>query len=106
MKRLLLLATIAAIGTLAGCTATKEMRVRSALTNAGVPEPMAICMAEPLARDLSADQLRALARVGKLSRTRPTDLSERQILDMLKRDLDPETVGVVIRAGIGCILRG
>ena len=96
----------AALATLAGCTATKEMQVRSALTNAGLPEPMAICMAEPLARDLSVEQLRSLSRVSKLAETRATNLSERQILDMLKRDLDPKTVGVVLRAGLGCILRG
>jgi hypothetical protein len=33
-------------------------------------------------------------------------LDERRILDLLGRDLDPQTVQVVVRAGLGCFLRG
>lgn len=97
---------VVALGFLSACAATKEAQVRSALTDAGLPPPMAACMATPLAKDLSVDQLRSLGRVGRMGRTEARDLSERQILDMLRRDLDPETVGVVVRAGLGCLLRG
>lgn len=91
---------------LAACATTKEAQVRSALTGAGLPETMATCMATPLARDLSTQQLRSLARVARLAETRPSNLSEQQVLNILKRDLDPETVGVVVRAGLGCFMRG
>ncbi|MGL6043930.1 MAG: hypothetical protein ACRC1J_08405, partial [Sandaracinobacteroides sp.] len=64
------------------------------------------CMAEPLGAELSVTQLRSLQRVAKLAQTAPANLSQSQLLDLLKRDLDPETVGVVVRAGVGCILRG
>ncbi len=91
---------------LAGCATTKEAQVRSALTEAGLPPPFAACMAEPMARDLSTAQLRSISRVAKLRKTEIGRLSERQVIDLLKRDLDPETVGVVVRAGLGCFIRG
>jgi hypothetical protein len=100
---LLLLALVAV---LSGCTTTKQARVRSALLDAGLSQPMADCMAEPLGRDLSVEQLRSLQRVAKLANTAPTKMSQQQVMTLLKRDLDPETVGVVVRAGVGCFLRG
>jgi hypothetical protein len=33
-------------------------------------------------------------------------MTQQQVLNLLKRDLDPETVGVVVRAGVGCFVRG
>ncbi len=94
---------VAVVVVLAGCASTKQYQVQSALTKAGVPPTMAECMAEPLARDLSTAQLRSLGKVAKAS---TTALSGQQALDMLRRDVDPETVGVVVRAGLGCLLRG
>lgn len=91
---------------LASCTTTKQAQVNSALLDAGLPPPMAKCMAEPLGRDLSVDQLRALQRVAKLAKTAPASMTQKQVMDLLKRDLDPETVGVVVRAGVGCFVRG
>lgn len=88
------------------CATTKAARVKSALLNAGMPEPMAVCMAEPLGRDLSVAQLRSLQRVAKLADSAPANLTQAQVLEQLKRNLDPETVGVVVRAGVGCFLRG
>lgn len=91
---------------LAGCTTTKQAQVRTALVDAGLSDPMATCMAEPLGRDLSVNQLKSLQRVAKLANTSPTKMTQKQVMDLLKRDLDPETVGVVVRAGIGCFVRG
>jgi hypothetical protein len=91
---------------LAGCATSKEARVRSALADAGLPPGTAECMAEPMARDLSVSQLQSISRVAKAIRGSGRQLTEGQILDLLRRDLDPETVGVVVRAGIGCVLRG
>ena len=92
--------------TLGACATTKEAQVRSALMDAGLNEPMARCMAEPMGQDLSVGQLKSLQRVAKLVNNSPANLTQRQIMDLLKRDLDPETVGVVVRAGLGCFLRG
>lgn len=91
---------------LAGCATTKQAQVRSALLEAGLSEPMANCMAEPLGKELSVGQLKSLQRVAKLADTSPARLTQKQVMDLLKRDLDPETVGVVVRAGIGCFVRG
>jgi hypothetical protein len=63
-------------------------------------------MAEPLGRDLSVQQLQSLQRVAKLAQTSPTKMTQQQVLNLLKRDLDPETVGVVVRAGVGCFVWG
>lgn len=91
---------------LGACASTKEAQVRSALMDAGLNEPMARCMAEPMGKDLSVAQLKSLQRVAKLVNNAPAQLTQRQVMDLLKRDLDPETVGVVVRAGLGCFLRG
>ena len=88
---------------LGACATTKQVQVQSALLKAGVPQPMAVCMAEPLARDLTSAQLRSL---GKIARSAKQELSKQAALDLLRRDVDPETVGVVVRAGLGCLLRG
>ena len=104
MKRALLPLMMLALAS--GCATTKQAQVRSALLEAGLPQPMAECMAEPLGRDLSVGQLKSLQRVAKLAQTAPTQMTQKQVMDLLKRDLDPETVGVVVRAGLGCFLRG
>jgi len=88
---------------LAGCATTKQLQVQSALLKAGVPQTMAQCMAEPLARDLTTAQLRSLGKVAKAS---GQALGSQQALDLLRRDVDPEMAGVVVRAGLGCLLRG
>jgi hypothetical protein len=91
---------------LSACTTTKQAQVRTALLDAGLPRPMADCMAEPLGRDLSVGQLKSLQRVARTARTAPADMTTQQVMNLLKRDLDPETVGVVVRAGFGCFVRG
>lgn len=97
---------LAGLAILSACATTKEAQVRSALADAGLPTPLAQCMAEPLARDLSASQLRSLSRVAKMGRTEVGQMTQKQFVDLLKHDVDPETVGVVVRAGVGCFLRG
>lgn len=106
MKTVPVVSLALALVVLAGCAATKESQVRSALLNAGLPQPIAQCMATPLARDLSVNQLKSLQRVSKYAHGEGRGLTEGQLLDLLRRDLDPQTVGVVVRAGVGCFLRG
>ena len=50
MIRLLL--PLALLALAAGCATTKQAQVRPALLEAGLPEPMAHCMAEPLGLSL------------------------------------------------------
>jgi hypothetical protein len=97
---------LALILALPACTTTKQAQVRTALLDAGLSQPMADCMAEPLGRDLSVNQLKSLQRVARLANTSPAKMTTQQVMNLLKRDLDPETVGVVVRAGVGCFVRG
>lgn len=93
-------------GGVGACATNREAQVRSALTEAGLPPSVAACMAEPMARDLTNSQLRSIGRVARSLSGRGARLTEGEVLDLLRRDLDPETVGVVVRAGVGCVLRG
>jgi hypothetical protein len=104
MRHALSIATAALL--FVGCTTTKQAQVRTALTDAGLPPSVAACMAEPMGEELSVNQLKSLQRVAKLAKTAPADLTQRQVMDLLQRELDPQTVGVVLRAGVGCFLRG
>ena len=97
---------LALILALPACTTTKQAQVRTALLDAGLSQPMADCMAEPLGRDLSVNQLKSLQSVARLANTSPAKMTTQQVMNLLKRDLDPETVGVVVRAGVGCFVRG
>lgn len=103
MRMLLPVIGLLALG---ACATTKEAQVRSSLIDAGLPTSTAECMAEPLARDLTTSQLKSLARVARQVSGSGRGLSNRQVLDLVSRDVDPETVGVVMRAGVGCFLRG
>lgn len=91
---------------LSACAATREARIASALHDAGLPHGLATCMAEPLGRDLSNAQLNSLARLASLREARLEELGERGTLERIGRNLDPHTMGTVMRAGLGCMLRG
>lgn len=104
MKSGLLLVTFSLA--LGACATTKQSQIRSALLDAGLPPTTATCMAEPLARDLSVSQLKSLQRVAKLAQTSPERIDSQKALELLRQDLDPETVGVVVRAGLECLVRG
>lgn len=84
----------------AGCT-SRESRIESALIQAGLPAAMAACMAPPLARDLSNDQLRRLAEVAKSGRT--TTWNGTESLRRLADGLDPLTIGIMARTSAGCL---
>lgn len=86
-----------------GC-ASRESRIETELTRAGLPVPVARCMAPRLGRNLSNDQLRQLGRLDTAVRTPPagTDAALRAIV----AELDPQAVGVVLRAGFACAAGG
>jgi hypothetical protein len=91
---------------LAGCAATKEMRVRMALADAGVPAAQAACMAAPMARQLSTQQLRDLGRVAGLNRDTLGQLTLGEAYSRISRVVDAPTLAVITRAGLACLLRG
>ncbi|MFA7439428.1 MAG: hypothetical protein WCZ66_00490 [Sphingomonadaceae bacterium] len=91
---------------LAGCVVNREARIRSALVDAGVPQVTARCMSAPLARDLSDDQLRHLGEVAKLTRAEVRDIDTNTAIRALAAGLDPATMSVMMRVGVGCLLQG
>ena len=101
MKRLV--AVIAALA-LSAC-ATPETRVRTALLDAGLPQPIAACMADRMVDRLSLIQLNKLSSLKKL---RSRDASKLSVDEFLKRTRslqDPEILGVVSSSGLICAIR-
>ena len=79
MKRAALVALIALA--LSAC-ATPETRVRTALMNAGLSQPIAACMADRMVDRLSLIQLNKLSGLKKL---RGQDMRKITVEDFLKR---------------------
>ncbi|MDF0488138.1 hypothetical protein PX554_08340 [Sphingomonas sp. H39-1-10] len=93
-RRLIPLLLVAAF---AACSAP-EGQVRAGLISAGVPQPIAGCMAARMSDRLSLAQLRRLGKIGKARRTRGIDglIRELRALD------DPEIVDVTATAAALC----
>ncbi len=83
--------------TLAGCS-TPEALTRAGLVDAGIPKPVAACMAGRMVHRLSLLQLRRLSGLGKAERAR--DL--RQFLYRVRSLRDPEIVGVTTSSAAFC----
>lgn len=90
---------------LAGC-ATPEQRVRSGLIDAGLPAPLATCMADRMVDRLSLLQLRRLGRLGTLDGAAARDLTIEQYLRRARALGDPEIWGVVSTSAAICAIRG
>lgn len=88
---------------LCGCAVSKEARIRAALTDAGVPRPIAACMAKPMADDLTIEQLRAMADAAALARRPDRDVTLEQALDALRSVADPAIVGTLAFATARCV---
>jgi type IV pilus biogenesis protein CpaD/CtpE len=98
MKRLV---AVAAVLGLSAC-ATPETRVRTALLDAGLPQPIAACMADRMVDRLSLIQLNKLSGLKKL---RGKDASRLSVDEFLKRTRslqDPEILSVVSSSGLIC----
>ena len=93
--RLLIPALAAAM--LAGC-AVPEARLRAGLVNAGLPPPLAGCMAQRMAARLSLMQLR---RIGDLPREREA-VSVGEFLPRVRALRDPEILGVSASSAALC----
>ncbi len=95
---------VAAIFCLTGC-ATPENRVRSGLVDAGVPRPIAACMAERMVDRLSLLQLRRIGRLSDLRGANARQMSVEQLLRRSRALQDPEIWAVVSTSAAICALR-
>ena len=102
MKRVALVTFVALA--LSAC-ATPETRVRTALMDAGLSQPIAACMADRMVNRLSLEQLNRLSGLKKL---RGQDMRKITVEDFLKRTRslqDPEILGVVSASGLICAVK-
>jgi hypothetical protein len=88
---------------LTGC-ATPETRIRTALVDAGLPKPVAGCMAGRMVDRLSLMQLNKLRGLGKLKDRKVRELSIEEFVKRTKALQDPEILGVVTSSGIVCAI--
>lgn len=86
----------------ASCSAVAENRITSALTDAGLSEPVSECIAGRMVDRLSWDQLRSLSRLSEGRKGRKMSLPK--FLHHYRAALDPEVYAVITRAGLGCAL--
>lgn len=101
MLRTLTLPATAALA-LAAC-ATPENRVKTALLQAGLSEPVSACMADRMTDRLSIGQLQKLASIGKGAKP-VSQMSLSELATRVRALGDPEIVSVVTSAGVGCAI--
>jgi type IV pilus biogenesis protein CpaD/CtpE len=102
MKRIALVSM--ALLALSAC-ATPETRVRTALMDAGLSQPMAACMADRMIDRLSLIQLNKLNGLKKL---RGQDMRKVTVEEFLRRTRalqDPEILGVATSSGLICAVK-
>jgi len=102
MKRIALVGI--ALLALSAC-ATPETRVRTALMDAGLSQPMAACMADRMVDRLSLIQLNKLSGLKKL---RGQDMRKVTVEEFLRRTRalqDPEILGVATTSGLICAVK-
>ena len=102
MKRIALVGILSLV--LSAC-ATPETRVRSALMDAGLSQPIAACMADRMVDRLSLIQLNKLNGLKKL---RGQDMRKVTVEEFLRRTRalqDPEILGVTTSSGLICAVK-
>lgn len=85
--------------------ATPETRVRTALMDAGLSQPIAACMADRMVDRLSLIQLNKLSGLKKL---RGQDMRKVTVEEFLRRTRslqDPEILGVTTSSGLICAVK-
>jgi type IV pilus biogenesis protein CpaD/CtpE len=101
MKQLVAIASLLA---LSAC-ATPETRVRTALMDAGLPKPIAACMADRMVDRLSLIQLNRLSGLKKLRGQNVRTLTVDEFLKRTRSLQDPEILGVVTSSGLICAVK-
>ena len=95
------------LASLAGCAQTiAESRVKRALTNAGVGERGAACMAGRMVDRLNISQLRKLEALSGIDRNTIGSLTVGDFVRRVERVGDPEVLAVVSTSGVVCALQG
>lgn len=97
-------ASILLLSLVAGC-ATPETRVRTALTDAGLSEPVAACMADRMVDRLSLIQLNRLSGLKKLRGQNMRKITVDEFLKRTRSLQDPEILGVVTSSGLICAVK-
>ena len=85
---------------LTGCS--KQQKIRSGLIEAGVPPPVADCMAHEMAEHLSTDELRTLSRLEDVAKGNMGQWILVDYVDAARRIGDPKVVAVVGAAAAYC----
>ncbi len=86
---------------LAAC-ATPETRLRTGLVDAGLPQPIAACMADRMVDRLSLTQLRRIGSLASLKGKRIDSLTLNQFLRKVRALKDPEILTVTISSAAVC----
>lgn len=95
---------LASLFALSAC-ATPETRIRTALTDAGLPNVMASCMADRMVDRLSLWQLNKLRGLKDLNDSSMENITLKEFLKRTKSLQDPEILGVVSSSGAICAVK-
>jgi len=82
--------------------ATPETRIKNALLDKGLSEPLAGCMAERMADKLSMSQLLKIKKLEKFEKKDAGDISTKDFIKYTRALQDPEIVGIVSSSAIVC----
>lgn len=85
--------------------ATPETRIKTALTDAGLSNRMAGCMAERMVDRLSLLQLNKLRGLQKLKGANANEISMADFVKRTKSLQDPEILSVVTTSGVVCTFK-
>jgi hypothetical protein len=85
--------------------ATPETRVRTALMDAGLSQPIAACMADRMVDRLSLIQLNKLNGLKKLRRQDMRKVTVEEFLRRTRALQDPEILGVATSSGLICAVK-
>ena len=102
MKRI---AMIGAASLALSAFATPETRVRTALMDAGLSQPIAACMADRMVDRLSLIQLNKLNGLKKLRGQDMRKVTVEQFLRRTRALQDPEILGVATSSGLICAVK-
>ncbi len=85
--------------------ATPETRIKTALTEAGLSNKIASCMAERMVDKLSLLQLNKLRGLQKLKSSDPRKTSIEDYVKRTRSLQDPEILSVVTTSGVVCTFK-
>lgn len=111
MRWVVIILSLAAIGIGAwalsgGIGGSVEDRIEDELITRGLPEPMAICMAERMADRLSLSQLRNLERLQAEEGEADLPMTMPAFLERVRRVDDPEVIEVTASSAAICAFGG